>query len=114
MGFCASYRETLLFQASVIKYRLEPKLQDCFTQLVFDNADHNVCTLDGWNTFHSMGGVCCDTPQTSVKNDPIPRLKKIPKSSSYLEKGIVKLQFFQRNPEKNMRDTFLKKFQVFI
>ena len=26
-----------------------------FVQYVADNVDHNVCTLDGQNTFHGMG-----------------------------------------------------------
>jgi len=26
-----------------------------FAQYVADNIDHNVCTIDGYNTFHGMG-----------------------------------------------------------
>ena len=37
-----------------------------FTQFVFDNADFNVATLTGHNTFHSMSGIACATP-SSVK-----------------------------------------------
>lgn len=37
-----------------------------FVQFVFDNADINVCTLDGLNTFHALGGIKCVLPRKSV------------------------------------------------
>ena len=37
-----------------------------FTQFVLDNADFNVATLTGHNTFHSMGGIACVTPPGSI------------------------------------------------
>lgn len=30
-----------------------------FNQFVFDNVDFNVCTIDGLNTRHAMGGIRC-------------------------------------------------------
>lgn len=36
-------------------------------QFVFDNADVNVCTLDGLDTFHALGGIKCIAPATAVK-----------------------------------------------
>lgn len=53
----------------------EPKIKiGTFTQMVFDNADINVRTLDGRNTFHAMGGIMCTTPQDSVSvQDKLPR-----------------------------------------
>lgn len=46
-------------------------------QFVFDNADVNVNTLDGENTFHEMGGIMCITPHNAVLPDQnIPRSKK--------------------------------------
>lgn len=45
-----------------------------FFQFVFDNADINVRTLDGLNTFHALGGIKCITPLDSVSvNCPIIR-----------------------------------------
>ena len=41
---------------------------ECFTQFVFDNADFNVATLTGHNTFHAMGGIACVTPPGKLKN----------------------------------------------
>jgi len=34
-----------------------PIMTSGFTQFVFDNADFNVATLTGHNTFHGMGGI---------------------------------------------------------
>jgi len=48
-----------------------------FTQFVFDNADFNVATLTGHNTFHSMGGIACVTPPGSMNNSPIKREVKL-------------------------------------
>lgn len=44
-----------------------------FTQFVFDNADFNVATLTGHNTFHAMGGIACVTPPSTVNKVPIKR-----------------------------------------
>lgn len=41
-------------------------MQNSFCQFVFDNADVNIETIDGLNTFHAMGGIQCITPFTSV------------------------------------------------
>ena len=43
----------------------------------FDNADHNVNTIDGVKTFHAMGGMMCVTPSSLISSEPeIPRIKK--------------------------------------
>jgi len=36
--------------------------QSHFTQWSGDNMNHNLCTLDGQNTFHGMGIVSMSTP----------------------------------------------------
>ncbi|KAK3918980.1 2,3-bisphosphoglycerate-independent phosphoglycerate mutase 1 [Frankliniella fusca] len=35
-------------------------------QFVFDNADFNISTIDGLNTFHVMGGIKCISPARTV------------------------------------------------
>lgn len=40
---------------------------EAFIQHVFDNADINVRTLDGMNTFHAMGVIQFITPHSSVQ-----------------------------------------------
>ena len=54
-----------------------------FVQLVADNVDHNIRTIDGSNTFHGMGIIATFTPgvvvqraipRVSVSSDEIKRL----------------------------------------
>lgn len=62
LGFCASYSEANLFEISAINVDETWQQQKGFRQFVFDNADANIATLDGKNTFHAMGGIECTTP----------------------------------------------------
>ena len=46
-------------------------------QFAFENADFNTNTLDGHNTFHTMGGIKCVTPATNIeKSTPVSRIKE--------------------------------------
>lgn len=73
-GVSASYKECNLYMkcaANISQLNIDEK---GFFQFVFDNADINVCTLDGLNTFHALGGIKCITPRKSVSvNCPIIR-----------------------------------------
>lgn len=97
LGLCSSYKDTLRFEASIIKdpanHIVSP---DSYVQFVFDNADHNTCTIDGKNTFHAMGGITVVTPASSVTSKKsISRLKQIPSSEEIGETGFVKLKHFE-------------------
>ncbi|CAG9771348.1 unnamed protein product [Ceutorhynchus assimilis] len=62
-----SYYDAIMLKLSAIYHPQEPPPTDTFTQFIFDNnADFNVVTLDGLNTYHSMGGILCITPAGSV------------------------------------------------
>jgi hypothetical protein len=64
LGFSDDYKEVQRF-LSAIASNDQPSYQlDGFFQLVFDNADFNVATISEHNTFHSMGGVGCVTPDS--------------------------------------------------
>lgn len=80
LGLCSSYKETLRFEASIVQdpanHNLSP---DSYIQFVYDNADHNTCTIDAKDTFHAMGGIMVDTPLTTVTSKKkISRLQTIP------------------------------------
>lgn len=80
MGFSCSYDEALLVESSAIVQGegTPPIEKGAFVQFVSDNADVNVDTLDGNNTFHEMGGIMIISPKTAVLPDKaIPRLKKL-------------------------------------
>ena len=62
MGLCASYGEARRYESSAMLDDQPTIHPDSFKEFVFDNADFNVRTLDGYGTFHSMGGIMCITP----------------------------------------------------
>lgn len=37
-----------------------------YIQFIYDNADHNTCTIDDKNTFHAMGGIMVVTPGSGI------------------------------------------------
>ncbi|XP_061723992.1 uncharacterized protein LOC133530150 [Cydia pomonella] len=118
MGFCSTYDETLKFQVSAIATYTPKQSCPAFTQFVFDNADVNVHTIDGNNTFHTMGGIqCLNPPQTLSLNESIPRLNYIPQSFmkryeqislqthiKTMNSGLDKVLF---NPPMSNDDTFI-------
>lgn len=76
-GFCSSYNEVLKFEisAAVTSNTNLDISQDYFVQYVADNADHNLCTLDGKGTFHGMGIIATITPCSKKVNYIVPRKK---------------------------------------
>lgn len=62
----ASYSKARLLEAAAI---LQTELEitpSGFGQFFFVNVDFNVSILDGFNTFHSVGGVSCETSATAL------------------------------------------------
>lgn len=66
LGICAPYREVLNYEKSVTSQD-STKIEDGYVEFVYDNADYNVHTLDGHDTFHVMGGIACVTPKSALK-----------------------------------------------
>lgn len=97
-GFSATYREARLFEISSV---IHPCLQvnpEGFFQFVFDNVDHQICTLTGSNTLHAMAGIQCVTPENdNLFNFTIPRLTKIPSSGEVGKYGRVDIIPFNKN-----------------
>ena len=68
---------------------------DSLKQFVFDNADFNVRTLDGYGTFHSMGGIMCIAPTDAVEKAAVTkRIEKVPSAESATKVHKVKLQTY--------------------
>lgn len=98
LGFCSSYTEAVRLEVSaILSQPLEVNGQS-FAQLVYDNADFNVQTLDGYNTFHMMGGIVCITPKSAVAPDQkIARIQNdIPSAEAVGRFGAVQLRNFER------------------
>lgn len=71
--------------------------QTGFHQFVHDNADLNTRTLDGYNTFHAMGGIHLITPRDAVAPDQrIVRVKKTMPAQLVGEMGAVPLKHFEK------------------
>lgn len=96
LGFCCTYDEALLFEASVVSAPHNVDIDpESFSQFVFDNADHNVNTIDGLHTFHAMGGIECVTPASAVSCDfKVPKLKAIPPRDTLGSYGTLPLKVF--------------------
>lgn len=69
-GLCASHDKIRLFQASLLNHLESTKkseiYKDAYTQMVIDNADHDVRTIDGRNTFRVEEGIEILTPGNFV------------------------------------------------
>lgn len=93
LGVCAFYHSVALHELSAIKAEVTKIDKPCFTQYVYDNADHNSCTIDGKNTMHIMGGICCVAPKHAVcTSGEIPKLKRLPTASEIATVGAVELK----------------------
>lgn len=97
LGVCASYKEALKYEASVTVNRQTTIDPEAYVQFVFDNADHNVNTLDGHSTFHAMGGIQCITPATAIKvSDNVQRPANTPSSALIGSFGLRTVSFYTR------------------
>jgi len=109
LGFCSSYLEAVRLEASAINGDLLKVNQPCFSQQVYDNADFNVHTIDGYNTFHVMGGISCITPKDAVApNQFIPRLKTIPSHEVSGSYGALQLNHFERTKPQGLAEIKIK------
>lgn len=66
MGFSASYNDAQLLEAAATMQPEAEMLPEAFCQFICDNADFNVSTIDGLNTFYSMGAIKCVTPSSAI------------------------------------------------
>ena len=104
LGFCSSYTEVTRFKQSVMVMEdathtgvvLPP---GTFSQNIADNADHNLCTLDGKNTFHGMGIIHVSTnnngllhEEKAAKRKDLQRVASVSKN-----KGITIGQYIRGN-----------------
>ncbi|KAG5866269.1 hypothetical protein JTB14_018809 [Gonioctena quinquepunctata] len=97
LGYCSSYQEAVRFETSSVMQPLLALWGQTLSQLVYHNADFNVRTIDGHNTFNSMGCILCVTPRTAVvPGQNIPRLKNLPTAGTVGRSGNVEL-WLQKN-----------------
>ena len=66
---------------------------ESFMKYMADNMEHNVCTLNGFNTFHGMGIIVTITPNV---NSTIIIPKKIVSTDSLIQIGKIETKFIKR------------------
>ncbi|XP_071642214.1 uncharacterized protein [Temnothorax longispinosus] len=112
LGLCASYNNVTLFEASAVVNSEVLIKEHAFSQYVFDNADHNVCTLDGLNTFHSMGGICCVTPKDSLEiQGRIEKLKAMPSAAILASQAKIKIKHYGNNSGSGLKNLIFKELE---
>lgn len=67
-----------------------------FTQFMFDNADLNVETVTGHNTFNNMGGNTCVTPPGVVNTSPIKRSVKLQSADKVGAFGHIPIKTYSK------------------
>lgn len=104
LGFCASYHEAQLYEASALYQDSAVLSNDPFVQFVFDNADFNTATLTGAGTFHNLGGISIVTPAASIQpRQSLPRLKSIPREEDIAEIGEIKVETYMKPGGEGLR-----------
>ena len=95
LGFSISYEEVTRYKQSILQTEQVENIipENQFTQWSADNADHNLSTIDGKNTFHGMGVIASTITPTSsnaaVATLPsVQRRTRIPVKDLITEKGI--------------------------
>ena len=101
VGFSVSYDEVTRFKHSVLMSKeegIERLLCGSYTQWVADNVDHNICTIDGKDTFHGMGIIAVATrnptqePPASIR---IPRLQSILKAKDVTSQKHFPIKWYE-------------------
>ena len=92
-GFCSSYSEVQKFERSAALVHGTETLSSAeteFVQFVGDNVDHNIRSIDGFNTFHGMGIIASVTPG-KVEAKPVPRERVL--SDDIIRVGRINIKY---------------------
>ena len=67
-----------------------------FMQFAFDNADFNMNTLDGHDTFHTMGGIRCVIPAMTLKEHTSAKVQENTPASITGSFGNVSIRTYKK------------------
>ena len=97
MGFCHSYKDTQIFEGSIIVNNLQPNISG-YIQMVSDNTDWNTKTEYGHGTFHASGNILCVTPSDAIDtNYRINKIDDMPSDAEFSSHGIISLKTCPQN-----------------
>ena len=94
-GFCSSYPEVQKYERSAAVHQgtdLPGLKPDTFVQHIADNVDHNIRTLDGFNTFHGMGIIATATPGNQFSK-AVPRVNVT--AEDIADVGRISIAFYK-------------------
>ena len=104
LGFSVSYNEVNRFRQEVVQSEsieqlLPETFPGSFSQLVADNVDHNLASIDGCGSFHGMGVrvILTSTKNTTgrvASQNAIKRIKTVKSKELIANKGIL-IKFYQ-------------------
>ena len=95
-GFSVPMSEVHRYEYSVLCVERPQATNAEYTQFCFDNADFNIRTLDGKNTFHCMGGIMCTSPASEIGAPAIPRVSEVPKASDIANMGKFDIYWYRK------------------
>lgn len=114
MGFSISYKEIMKFEASAVSQSQYQLSQNAYQQFIFDNADFNTKTLDGYGTFHCMGGIVCISPEsTCTFPNKIHRPKQSPKAELTGKFGFIPVVQYKKRHQ-GLKSIAIKNIELTI
>ena len=112
LGFSDDYKEVQRMVSSFIRNGDSSYNLKTFSQFVFDNADFNVATLTGRNTFHAMGGIACVTPHGNITTQSLPRNTDIPCAATIGRFGQIPIKSYKKPPKIGLSSVSLEALDV--
>ncbi|KAG5870423.1 hypothetical protein JTB14_024068 [Gonioctena quinquepunctata] len=96
LWFRSTYVKAVWFEISPTLKTESELCAEGFIQFIYDNADFNTQTIDGYSTFHVMGGMYTVGPASAVPPDAtIARSTKIPAAEVVGRFGHLTLKHFE-------------------
>lgn len=112
ISFADDYKEAQHFENSLLSTSEPFCGLNGFTQFVFDNADFNVATLTGHNTFHAMGGIACVTPSGTVDKSPTKRTVKAPSAELLGTFGQIPIKTYSKPAVPGLQSVIVEPLKI--
>lgn len=102
LGLCLPYKHEswTMIVWSIVSYEQSNSnfKPGTFVQLVIDNADFNVDTIDGKNTFHNIGSIEIVTPSSGIEpQQPFKRLKQMSWEGEIAQIANIPIEIYNHN-----------------
>lgn len=113
LGFSCSYAEIKRYEVCAA-LQGNRSLEKPFLQIVADNCDCNIGTIDGRNTFHFLGSIEIITPADCLKKRlPISRLplSEIPKATELVENNKIHVSLYTQKPGSGLKEIKVTDFE---